>query len=260
MAVSAAKRLACEDSNVLRLPWSSSTALFQVARRARWTLVAMSAIMNWIALCMAIGTPNWTRCLEYSIANSIAARATPVAIAATPGRVRSSVIIASLKPLFSSPTRWFSGISTSGNVIVAVFDARWPILSSWWSTITPASRGTMKQEMPRWPASLSVFAYTVYQFAYSPFVMKHLDPLMTHLSPLRTALVFIPETSDPASGSVRQNEASSGASARRPMYSFLMSSDAASSTGAVARPLQVTEVLIPEQPQASSSSMMQPSR
>src|SRR6202008_66632 len=107
--------------------------------------------------------------------------------------------------------------------------------------------------MPRCPASLSVFAYTVYQFAYSPLVMKHLEPLMTHLSPLRTALVFIPETSDPASGSVRQNEASSGPSDRRPMYSFLISSEAARSTGAVARPLQVTDVLMPEQPHASSS-------
>ena len=28
------------------------------------TLVAMSAIMNWIAWCMAIGTPNWMRSLE----------------------------------------------------------------------------------------------------------------------------------------------------------------------------------------------------
>ncbi len=100
----------------------------------------------------------------------------------------------------------------------------------------------------------------MYQLAYSPLVMKHLEPLITHLSPLRTAVVFIPDTSEPASGSVRQNEASSGASESRPMYSFLISSDAASRTGAVARPLQVTEVLMPEQPQASSSSMTQPSR
>jgi hypothetical protein len=85
IAVSAAKRLACELSSVLRRPWSSSTALFQVARRERCTLVAMSAIMNWIAWCIAIGTPNWTRSFEYSVANSKAARAMPVAIAATPG-------------------------------------------------------------------------------------------------------------------------------------------------------------------------------
>ena len=43
-------------------------------------------------------------------------------------------------------------------VMVAVFDARWPILSSFLSTMTVSSWGTMKAEMPRWPASLSVLA------------------------------------------------------------------------------------------------------
>src|SRR5579885_3351278 len=90
--------------------------------------------------------------------------------------------------------------------------------------------------------------------------MKHLEPLITHLSPLRTAVVFMPETSEPASGSVRQNEASSGASAKRPRYSFLSSSEAARITGALASPLQDSDVVMPEQPQLSSSSMMQPSR
>src|ERR1700684_62438 len=90
--------------------------------------------------------------------------------------------------------------------------------------------------------------------------MKHLEPLMTHLSPLRVAVVFIPDTSEPASGSVRQNEASSGASLRRPRYSFLSSSEAARTIGAVARPLQDTDVPIPEQPQEISSSISAPSR
>ena len=48
----------------------------------------------------------------------------PVAIAATPGRVRSRVIIAILKPLFSSPIRWSAGISVSLKVMVAVLEAR----------------------------------------------------------------------------------------------------------------------------------------
>ena len=48
----------------------------------------------------------------------------PTAIADTPGRVRSRVIIASLKPLFSSPRRWSAGISTSLNEIIAVSEAR----------------------------------------------------------------------------------------------------------------------------------------
>src|ERR1700760_1626932 len=113
----------------------------------------------------------------------------------------------------------------------------------------------MKQEIPRWPASLSVLAKTVFQLAFSPLVMKHLEPLMTHLSPLRVAVVFMPDTSEPASGSVRQNEASSGASDSRPRYSFLSSSEAAKAIGALARPLQDSEVVMPEHPQLSSSSM-----
>ena len=55
---------------MLRMPWSSRTAEFQTSRRPASTLVAMSAIMNWIAWCIAIGTPNWTLSLEYSVANS----------------------------------------------------------------------------------------------------------------------------------------------------------------------------------------------
>ncbi len=43
------------------------------------------------------------------MANSNAARAMPTAMAATPGRVRSRVIIASLKPRFSSPIRFSAG-------------------------------------------------------------------------------------------------------------------------------------------------------
>ena len=83
---------------------------------------------------------------------------------------------------------------------------------------------------------------------------------MTHLSPFLVAVVFIPDTSEPASGSVRQKDASSGASDSRPRYSFLSSSEAPRAIGAVARPLHESEVPMPEQPQAISSSMMQPSR
>ncbi len=90
--------------------------------------------------------------------------------------------------------------------------------------------------------------------------MKHLVPLMTYLSPCFTAVVRMPETSEPASGSVRQNEASLGSSVSRPRNSFLTSSDAPRITGAVARPLHISEVPMPEQPHPSSSSMRQPLR
>ena len=90
--------------------------------------------------------------------------------------------------------------------------------------------------------------------------MKHLEPLMTYLSPFLTALVFMPDTSEPASGSVRQKEASRGSSVSRPRYSFLISSEPPRPIGAVARPLHISEVPMPEQPQPSSSSIRQPVR
>ena len=83
---------------------------------------------------------------------------------------------------------------------------------------------------------------------------------MTHLSPLRVAVVRMPETSEPASGSVRQKEANSGASVSIPKYFVLSSSEPPSASGAVARPLAPIEVPMPEQPQQSSSSIRQPSR
>src|SRR5436305_5116318 len=90
--------------------------------------------------------------------------------------------------------------------------------------------------------------------------MKHFEPLMTHLSPFRVAVVVMPDTSEPASGSVRQKDANSGASVRRPRYSRLRCSEPPITTGAVARPLQPRDVWIPEQPHESSSSIRQPSR
>src|ERR1700720_3795167 len=90
--------------------------------------------------------------------------------------------------------------------------------------------------------------------------MKHLEPLRTYLSPWRTAVVRIPETSEPASGSVRQKEASLGASVSIPRYLRLTSSDPPIWIGVLARPLQPSEVWMPEQPHESSSSIKQPSR
>src|SRR3954454_22911503 len=90
--------------------------------------------------------------------------------------------------------------------------------------------------------------------------MKHFEPLMTYLSPFLTAVVRMPDTSEPASGSVRQNDASLGSSVSRPRNSFLISSDPPRITGAVARPLHISDVPTPEQPHPSSSSMRQPVR
>jgi hypothetical protein len=88
--------------------------------------------------------------------------------------------------------------------------------------------------------------------------MNDFDPVITYVSPLRTARVRIPDTSEPASGSVRQNEASFGDSTSSPKYSRLTSSEPASSTGTLASPFAPSEVAIPEHPHASSSSIRQP--
>ena len=90
--------------------------------------------------------------------------------------------------------------------------------------------------------------------------MKHLEPLMTYLSPFFTALVFMPLTSEPASGSVRQKEASFLSSVSMPRYFFLVSSEPPSVIGAEARPLAISVVPMPEQPQPISSSIRQPER
>src|SRR5438874_13240819 len=90
--------------------------------------------------------------------------------------------------------------------------------------------------------------------------MKHLEPLRMYLSPCLTAVVRMPDTSDPASGSVRQNEASLKSSVSIPRYFFLSSSDAARPTGALARPLAPSDVPMPEQLHEISSSISAPSR
>ena len=69
----------------------------------------------------------------------------------------------------------------------------------------------------------------------------------------------IEPTSEPASGSVRQNDASFGSSQSMPRNSFLTSSEPPRITGAEARPLHISEVPMPEQPQPNSSSIRQPS-
>ena len=89
--------------------------------------------------------------------------------------------------------------------------------------------------------------------------MNTFEPLMTYLSPLRTAVVRIADTSEPASGSVRQNEASFGSSVSIPRYSALIFSEPPSSTGIAASSFVPSVVPIAAHPQASSSPIRTPS-
>ena len=62
--------------------------------------------------------------------------------------------------------------------------------------------------MPLRPASGSVTAKTIATSAVEPEVMNCLVPLTTQRLPWRTARVLIAAASEPASGSVRQKQAS----------------------------------------------------
>src|SRR5262249_42381971 len=159
------------------------------------------------------GCPNWTRSFAYSTEYSYAAWATPTAPAAVPGRVPSSVIIAILNPCPSSPRRFAAGTTTSWKAIADVSVARWPILSRCFSTVTPGGWvGMTKADGRRWPWVLSVEANTTSHEAWPAFVMNILEPLITYSSPLRTAVVWIPDTSEPALGSVSPKEHRMGVS------------------------------------------------
>ena len=178
-----------------------------------------------------------------------------------PGRVWSSVRIAILKPSPSSPSRFATGTFTSWKASADVSVARWPILSRCFSTVTPsASAGTTNADRPFCPLLLSVDAKTTIQDAWPAFEMNILEPLRTYSSPWRTAVVWIPETSEPAFGSVSANEQRSGSSISCGSHSRFCSSVPARRTGAEPSVLATSVTAIPEQPQESSSPIRMPSK
>ena len=95
----------------------------------------------------------------------------------------------------------------------------------------------MKALRPRWPASLSVEAKTITHEAWPALVMNIFEPLMTYSSPRRTAVVWIPETSEPAFGSVSANEQRIGSSSSGGSHSRCCSSVPAISIGSAPRML-----------------------
>ena len=118
----------------------------------------------------------------------------------------------------------------------------------------------MKALRPRWPASLSVEAKTITHDAWPALVMNIFEPLRTYSSPWRTAVVWIPETSEPAFGSVSANEQRIGSSSSGGSHSRCCSSVPAISIGSAPRMLATIVVAIPEQPQQSSSPINTPSK
>ena len=127
----------------------------------------MSAIMKLTPWCIAIGMLERDALLRVRRPRArSAACATPTAPIAVPGRVKSSVAIAILKPSPSSPMRFATGTRTSWSANADVSVARWPILSRCYSIVTPGvSIGTMNADMPLLPPRGSVFAKTTVHVA-----------------------------------------------------------------------------------------------
>ncbi len=230
-------------------------------RRAASISVAMSATRKLTPWFMAIGMPNWTRSFVYSTESSKAACATPTAPTAVPGRVKSSVCMAILKPSPSSPSRFAAGTTTSWKATAEVSVARCPILSRCFSIVTPGvSMGITNAVRPLWPFDRSVDAKQTIHDAWPAFVMNILEPLTTYSSPRRTAVVWMPDTSEPAPGSERPKQPRMGSSSSGPSHCFFCASVPATRIGPAARPFDPIEVPMPEQPQLSSSPTSIPSK
>ena len=78
--------------------------------------------------------------------------------------------------------------------------------------------------------------------------MNIFEPLTTYSSPRRTAVVWMPDTSEPAPGSVRPKQPRIGASTSGPSHCFFCSSVPAMRIGPAARPLARIEVPMPSSP------------
>ena len=234
-----------------------------MSRRAASISVAMSAIRKLTPWFIAIGMPNWTRSFAYSTACSYAACATPTAPIAVPGRVKSSVCIAILKPSPSSPSRFAAGhddVLEARTAEVSV--ARWPILSRCFS-IDDAGRvhrDDERRHAPVRPCAGRSSRRRPSRRRSPAFVMNVFEPLRTYSSPSRTAVVWMPATSEPAPGSVRPKQQRIGASSSGPSHCCFCSSVPAMRTGPAPRPFAPIDVPMPEQPQLSSSPTSMPSK
>ena len=109
------------------------------------------------------------------------------------------------------------------------------------------------------PFDLSVEAKQQIQDAWPPLVMNSFEPLTTYSSPRFTAVVWMPETSEPAPGSERPKQPRIGSSTSGMSHSRFCSSVPAIRIGPAARPFAMIDVPIPEQPQFSSSPTSIPS-
>src|SRR5437016_1319497 len=206
------------------------------------------------------------RASSVSLTKSSAARPTPMALAATIGRVASKVAITPLKPslVFGTsglPRMLASGTRQSSNTSVAVSEALMPSLFSTFVTYMPAvPASTTKALMPARPAERSSVAHTTtnpsdFSAAMRPLVQKIFVPFSTQWSPSRSAVVVIAELSDPQPGSVIAIAAHLGfpPALKRDRKRSFCSGVPAAATAAPPSPLFGIERYRPASPHESSS-------
>ena len=180
MAISEALHLAMAASRENSIPWSFIQQARCTRRRAPSTFMAISAIMAWTISKEAIGLPNCTRTLAYSLQARKAASAMPTEIEPTKGRAASRVSMAMRKPWPSRPRRSSTGTKQSWKISSVVLEARIPILFSALPMVKPGvPLRTMKAVRPRTLGVLRVLAKTTNTSAKAPLVIKHLVPLRT---------------------------------------------------------------------------------
>src|SRR5712692_2917664 len=165
--------------------------------------IAMSASMNWIAWCSAMGFANWTRSFAYLTDSSKAPWAMPTAIAPMPILPPSRIFSAFGNPSFSFPSNAVDGTWQSVRITCDVGLPRTPSLSSTRPIESPGfPRSTMNALIPRFPFVASVIAWITKVPATGAFVHRFFVPLRTQPSFDRFAVVSIAEASEPLFGSV----------------------------------------------------------
>jgi len=90
----------------------------------------MSATIDWITGCSAIGFPNWTRSRACRVASSSAPCAIPTACAAQKTRFIERVFMRLANPSPSSPMRFSAGTFISSKNSSELTDPRIPIFDS----------------------------------------------------------------------------------------------------------------------------------
>ena len=176
----------------------------------------MSVNISWICWKFDTGVPKAVRSRAHSTASSIAAWASPSAVAHANTRPYSKKLNNWGKPFAGPCKRHDSSSSTLSNRIWANGSISWPILLSGTASTPFAVRGTIHMDNAGCPFSAgasSSIAATSRAGAYSPLFTNIFSPFMNKRPSTDRTDVFMPVVSEPEFGSETAK-----ANARRPVF------------------------------------------